>query len=235
MKEQNVDRKNKVKKGHYKAYIPSIGVLGLSVVVLCVTVVLNILLHNDKIDINVNNIQLVLGVVSGISLIMILVAIFSMIDINKTNKYLNSPAYGLNYEKEKECYKNVGLYRKKLKYGAVSYKKYSEWKAHVLKDFDILIGKEDFYRFLMQSLRKKNLIKECILTLVLPIEITFVPMFLSGGDDLNATEIVACLILMLFMVIFFTVELINVQDDINFLTDLCEIVRPRKENERDDD
>jgi len=235
MKEQNVNGDNSPKKGRHKSYIPNIIVLVICVFIFGVTIAAIIFSIISKTEWKVDNIQLILGVTSGVSLIGILASIFDFVGIKRINKYLNSPDYGLDYEKEKECYKYVGAKRKKLKYEAVSYSRYTEWKDHIMTEFGILEDNEDFYRFVVRLLRKKRFFKECILALVIPIEIAFVPMFFSVGDKISGAGIVACLILMLFMTVFFTYELMNVQDDINFLTDFCEILFPCKNKEKGED
>lgn len=169
---------------------------------------------------------LLLGVVGGLLIIIGIVNIVCNIEINR---YLKNPAYGLDYQKENSTYAIIGKDKKKAKNGALRFHKYSEWKEYVEKSFNDIVNNEDAYRFMLRRLRSREKYKELIISAVIPVEVGILTALYSAGIALpKLSTIIAIFISAIILLVIVTVNYLECEEEIEFISDFNEIVFPSK-------
>lgn len=169
---------------------------------------------------------LLLGVVGGLLIIIGIVNIACNIEINR---YLKNPAYGLDYQKENSTYAIIGKDKKKAKNGALRFHKYSEWKEYVEKSFNDIVNNEDAYRFMLRRLRSRENYKELIISAVIPVEVGILTALYSAGIALpKLSTIIAIFISAIILLVIVTVNYLECEEEIEFISDFNEIVFPSK-------
>ena len=124
------------------------------------------------------------------------------------------------FEHELREYKKIGKKRG-------SYKTYTEWKLHILRQFKLGINDENFYHFLKRKLRTSKLYETCVGILIIPVEVASL-QFINADilPENNCGKVAGGIFDILVIVIAMLVILIDQKKRIYFLEDFCKIVFP---------
>lgn len=166
----------------------------------------------------------VLAIILGA--IILLFGIMGCVFANKENEYLRNLPYRFDYVAELESYKKIGK-KKKKEFKFAYYEKFSLWKSYIEKEYANRKNNVDFYRFLNRKLRGKRDEKELMLNLVIPIDITVLTVLFSVKSVMSEIEMIIYLIVLsLFLVIFLTMTVWRINEEIYFLEDFMLLVFP---------
>lgn len=166
----------------------------------------------------------VVAIISGA--IILLFGIIDFVFVKKENEYLRNLPYRFDYVAESESYKMIGK-KKKEKFEFAYYERFSLWKSYIEQEYDNRKNNEDFYRFLNRKLRGKRDEKELMLNLMIPFDITVLTVFFTVKPTMSEIEMIISLIgLSLFLVIFLTINIWKINDEIYFLEDFMILVFP---------
>lgn len=158
--------------------------------------------------------------------IILLFGIIDFVFVNKENEYLRNLPYRFDYVAEAESYKMIGK-KKKGKFEFAYYEKFSLWKSYIEQEYANRKNNVDFYRFLNRKLRGKKDEKELMLNLMIPFDITVLTVFFTVKPTMSEIEMIISLIgLSLFLVIFLTINIWKINDEIYFLEDFMLLVFP---------
>ena len=156
--------------------------------------------------------------------IILLFGIIDFVFVNKENEYLRNLPYRFDYVAEAESYKMIGK-KKKGKFEFAYYEKFSLWKSYIEQEYANRKNNVDFYRFLNRKLRGKKDEKELMLNLMIPFDITVLTVFFTVKPTMSEIEMIISLIgLSLFLVIFLTINIWKINDEIYFLEDFMLLV-----------
>lgn len=166
----------------------------------------------------------VAAIISGA--IILLFGIIDFVFVKRENEYLRKLPYRFDYVAELESYKMIGK-KKKEKFSFAYYEKFSLWKSYIGQKYKNRKNNEDFYRFLNRKLRGKRDEKELMLNLMIPFDITVLTVFFTVKPTMSEIEMIISLIgLSLFLVIFLTMNIWKINDEIYFLEDFMLLVFP---------
>lgn len=167
----------------------------------------------------------VAAIISGA--IILLFGIIDFVFVKRENEYLRKLPYRFDYVAELESYKMIGK-KKKEKFSFAYYEKFSLWKSYIEQKYKNKKNNEDFYRFLNRKLRGKRDEKELMLNLMIPFDITVLTVFFTVKPTMSEIEMIISLIgLSLFLVIFLTMNIWKINDEIYFLEGFMLLVFPK--------
>ncbi len=166
----------------------------------------------------------VVAIITGA--IVLLFGIIDLVFVNKENEYLRNLPYRFDYVAELESYKKIGK-KKKKKFEFAYYEKFSLWKSYIEQEYDTRKNNVDFYRFLNRKIRGKRDEKELMLNLMIPYDITVLTVFFTVKPTMSEIEMIISLIgLSMFLVIFITINIWSINEEIYFLDDFILLVFP---------
>ncbi len=181
---------------------------------------------------NYKNSAIIVSCLSGIIIVSCVLFVITIIRIIKICQiFAEQEPYNYQYYMEYEIHKRVGKGRKdytakKIIDAKVKIpRKYTEWKKDIVSRNTQMQNNEDFYHFLIYFLRRANDYYESITTILTPLEIGFMTVFLTvyvtkGGSAWSAIFTAAVVLLML------TRELYKCKNEIAYIEDVIEVLCP---------
>ena len=212
-------------RGFKKIYIRRniISIIG-AIIVDFLSILILSFLWNDKYS------TVIVSCLSGIiiaSCVLVAITIIRIIKICRI--FAEQEPYNYQYYMEYEIHKRVGKDRKdytakKIIDAKVKIpRKYTEWKKDLTSRNSKMLNNEDFYHFLIYSLRHANNYYESITTIMTPLEIGFMTVFLTvyvtkGGSAWDAIFAAAVVLFLLMR------ELYNCKNEIAYIEDVIEVL-----------
>lgn len=167
-------------------------------------------------------------IICAIILVVSLLIILLKVSINKRYK---DPAYGFAYLDELAIYKRIGRKEKK---GIARYKSYTEWADHIESGNKVKGDKnlKNYERYLNKLIRDNKTLYDILVSVAIPIEVAYFGLWFQVDDSFKGSsdgvKLFTVLISLLFMIIFLTIELHKAKQEIDFVTDVKEILFPSK-------
>lgn len=206
----------------------SIGVLIIGVVGICWRVRVD---NNKWLESWWGSISLI---IAGFSALIMLYGIGNYRSYKKINIQLCNLPYAFDYQKELFQHEKIGCNKEKTKskYDGNVFSLYSEWKEYLLKNYENIFENEtnrmNFYRYINKTYRNRKEFKEIILIVTIPIELFLVTVAVDSnifGDGIYT--LIAVILLSLFLLVFFTINICNINAEIYFLKDVREIFKKK--------
>lgn len=170
-----------------------------------------------------------------ISIGLLLVSIFAncilfLLNVLILKKNMRDVYYGLDYLEEIKIYKNIGIStrRKKAMYKnskCVQFINYSEWEMYIKTKYKLRKNEKNFFHYLILLSRGKKSLIDSMKAIVIPIEIAMISA-LSPFDANTWINKLCIVILSVFCVIYFTIEIEKYKIESDFYKDFMDIVFP---------
>lgn len=204
-------------------------IMGISLLISAgIEVVITVLVLKKAWMTNLLDILAVVVIITGA--IILLFGIIDFVFVNKENEYLRKLPYRFDYVAEWESYKMIGK-KKKEKSKFAYYEKFSVWQSYIEQEYANRKNNVDFYRFLNRKLRGKKDEKELMLNLMIPFDITVLTVFFTVKPTMSEIEMIISLSgFGLLLVIFSTINICQINEEIYFLEDFMILVFPELHN-----
>lgn len=144
--------------------------------------------------------------------------------LGRKNRVESLPDYNFDYISEFKIFCNVGKRRNRK--NVINYKNYIEWKTHIDSTYNEGYRNENFYHYLVKLQRQKKHEDEMMRELLIPTELSIIPLSITGGNH-NDFFFLALVFALMIPVGFLSYKSSKIKTEIDFIRDFTKEVFPQ--------